>query len=151
MSADEGPGAGDAALDAVLGTLQVAVFAALALGPLVAGAVVGLGPPTHTATVVDVNAAPTGDGVAYADLSADSRAVVDDLLAADGDRLRVQTAAPPAVLEPGARTVAFESYAVRVEVTRSTPLRPVALLLGLAASTLTTLAGAVVVERTPLG
>lgn len=147
MSADERRGAVYAVLDALVGTLQLAVFAALALAPLVGGVVVGVGPPTYTATVVDVSADPGTGGLAYADLSAGSRAVVDDLLAAEGDRLQRQAADPPAVLEPGERTVAFEDYAVRIEVTRSEPLRPVALLLGLVGSTLTTLAGALVVER----
>lgn len=145
------PSAARSALDALLGTLQLAAFALLALGPLVAGAVVGVGPPTYTAEVVDVSADPPEDAVAYADLSGESRAVVDDLLAADGDRLERRTADPPSVLDPGERVVAFEDYAVRVSVTRSTPLRPVALLLGLVGSSLTTALGAAVAERNLLG
>ncbi len=144
------------ARDALLGTLQLAVFALLVLGPLAAGVAVGVGPPTYTAEVVDVAdrdaADPSPDDtVAYASLDPASRAVVDDLLATEGDRLSRQTADPPAVLDPGERTVTLGTYAVRVAVTRSTPLRPVALAAGLLGSTLTTLAGAIVVERDLVG
>jgi len=140
-----------AAADALAGTLQLAVFAALALAPLAAAVVVGVGPPTYTATVTDVTdgtADADGDVVAYDALEADSRAVVDDLLAAEGDRLQRTTADPPAVLEPGERVVQREGYAVRVDVERSTPRRPPVLLLGLLGSTLTTLLGAAIAERT---
>lgn len=140
------PSAGRSALEAIVGTLQLAVFA---LTPLVAGAVVGIGPPTYTAEVTDVSPDPgaSGNALDYADLAADSQAVVDDLLAADGDRIQVRTADPPAVLNPGEQTVALDGYAVRIAVSRSTPLRPVALLAGLLGSSLTTALGAAVVER----
>ncbi|PSQ38119.1 hypothetical protein BRD10_04370 [Halobacteriales archaeon SW_12_71_31] len=142
---------GRAALDAVLGTLQLALFAVLVLGPLAAGFVVGVGPPTYTAEVVEVvpGEAETTDveTLAYADLDADSRAAVDDLLGAGNDRLQRQTDAPPAVLDPGERVVQRDGYAVRVTVERSTPLRPPAVLAGLLGSSLTLLLGAAVVER----
>lgn len=143
--------AGRAALDALLGTLQLAIFAALALAPLVAGALVGVGPPVYTAEVVDVTTDPPADALVYADLSAESRAVVDDLLAADGDRVSRQTDDPPAVLDPGERVVRRDGFAVRIAVERSTPLRPVALFAGLLGSTLTLLVGAAVAERDLLG
>ena len=146
---------GRAALDAVLGTLQTAAFAVLVLGPLAAGFVVGVGPPTYTAEVVEVVPgeveATDTEVVAYGSLAADSRAVVDDLLGAEDDRLQRRTDAPPAVLDPGERVVQRDGYAVRVAVERSTPLRPPAVLAGLLGSSLTLLLGAAAVERDLLG
>ncbi len=136
-----------AAAGAVVGTLQLALFAALALAPLAAAFVVGVGPPTHSATVVDVVPGDAADAVDYDTLDAESRAVVDDLLASERDRVQRTTADPPAVLEPGERVVQREGYAVRIEVERSTPRRPPVLFAGLLGSTLTTLLGAAVVER----
>jgi|APHM01.1.fsa_nt_gi hypothetical protein len=141
-----------AVADAVVGTLQLAVFAALALAPLAAAFVAGVGPPTHTATVADIvpgNA--TGETVGYDTLDAESQAVVDDLLSSERDRVERTTGDPPPVLEPGERVVQREGYAVRVAVERSTPRRPPVLLAGLLGSTFTTLLGAVVVERDFVG
>ncbi|PSQ59303.1 hypothetical protein BRD18_03820 [Halobacteriales archaeon SW_7_71_33] len=144
---------GRAAVDAVLGTLQTAAFAVLVLGPLAAGFVVGVGPPTYTAEVVEVVPGEVEvettdmEVVAYADLAAESRAAVDDLLGAEDDRLQRRTDAPPAVLDPGERVVQRDGYAVRIAVERSTPLRPPAVLAGLLGSSLTLLLGAAAVER----
>ena len=144
---------GRAALDAVLGTLQTAAFAVLVLGPLAAGFVVDVGPPTYTAEVVEVvpgevEAETTDVEVfVYEDLAAGSQAAIDDLLGAEDDRLQRRTDAPPAVLDPGERVVQRDGYAVRVAVERSTPLRPPAVLAGLLGSSLTLLLGAAAVER----
>ncbi len=135
------------AADAVVGTLQLALFAALALAPLVGAFVVDVGPPTYTATVADVVPGDAADGVDNDALGTASRAVVDDLLASEGDRLRRTTADPPAVLDPGDRVVQRGGYAVRIEVERSTPRRTPVLLAGLLGSTLTTLLGAAVADR----
>ena len=145
-----------AAADAVLGTLQTAVFAVLVLGPLAAGFVVGLGPPTYTAEVVEVvpgevEADATDVAVvAYDALAADSQAAVDDLLGTEDDRLERQTGDPPAVLDSGERVVQRDGYAARIAVERSTPLRLPVVLAGLLGSSLTLVLGAAVVERDPL-
>lgn len=133
-------------------TLQVAVFALLALSPLVAGFVAPVGPPQHTASVADVapaDAAPEG-AVAVADLDADSQAAFEALLDDDGDRIVRQSGDPPALLS-GETVVVDGDHAFRVETTESgPPLRPVAILVGLLASAVGTVLGGALVSKSPL-
>lgn len=140
MSADERAGPAVQLLGSVANTLGLALFALLALGPLVAGFAVPLGPPQHTAHLAGVSPAD-GNGVAYESLSPASQAAFDDLLASPDDRIARQTAAPPALLR-GETVVVRGEYAYRVVASRSgPPLRPVAVLAGLVGSVLGTLLG----------
>jgi hypothetical protein len=133
-------------------TVQLGLFLALAVGPLVAGFLAPLGAPQHAAEVVDVSAAadaPEG-AVAYGNLSADSRAAFDALLDAPDDRVVRRTDAPPALLEPGEHTVVRGDLAVRVTATESQPLRPVAILGGVLGGVAGTILGGAVLSRDPV-
>jgi hypothetical protein len=133
-------------------TLQMAVFALLALSPLVAGFVAPLGPPQHAATVADVapaDAAPEG-AVDVADLEADSRAAFEALVESDGDRIVRRSGDPPALLS-GETVVVDGDHAFRIETTESgPPLRPLAVLGGLLGSVVGTVLAGALVSWSPL-
>jgi hypothetical protein len=133
-------------------TVQLAVFALLALSPLVAGFVAPLGPPVHAASVADVSpadAAPDG-AVDVSELDENSRTLFESILAEDGDRIRERTDDPPGLLQ-GETVVVDGDYAFRVEATeKGHPRRPLAILAGLLGSVVGTVLAGAMVSKSPL-